>query len=146
MTLKIKKYCNVKSCSIHTKLKDILHQKNETVNDYAKNKGFNIFTYYYDIGINDTTPYIYINNELYIKELRNFMNDRCKMLNNFLKLNRNIKRYQNIVKTFSKHHNICYDIQTIVLSFLIEFEPVERANRWYENDKNFCNFLYSYRL
>ena len=53
-------------------------------------------------------------------EIRNLIDKHCQMLNKHMYFRRDIKRNQKKIKIFSKHHNLCKDIQALILEYLVE--------------------------
>ena len=68
-----------------------------------------------------TISYTICNNAFDIRsEIRNLIDEQCKMLNKHMYFRRDIKRNQKNFKIFSKRYNICKDIQGLILEYLVE--------------------------
>ena len=53
-------------------------------------------------------------------QLRDLMGEHCDLLNKHMDFRRDIKRNQKKIKIFSKHHNLCKDIQCLILDFIVK--------------------------
>ena len=102
-------------CRLHDFLSYTMREKKELENEFYEKLNLCWSEYC------NTISYTICNNMFEIRsEIRDLIDEHCDLLNKHMYFRRNIKKNQKKIKIFSKHHNICKDIQCLILDFIVE--------------------------
>ena len=102
-------------CILHNFLNYTMIEKNDLEVELMRIKNL-----YWTIFFNTNLCELCCSMSIIRSEIRNLMNEHCDLLKQHMYFRRDIKRNQKIIKIFSKRYNICNDIQSLILDYLVE--------------------------